>query len=117
MSFTYARYRASRKARANNEKLIHYYTTYILNTTITSGKYVHKKYTPSYPNIYSNIWACRGIPIFLIFAQKIDSGYSLEPRRRGGSNVFPQSMFSKYQNVSDEIFFFAAEIIHCIFHR
>ena len=23
----------------------------------------------------------------------IDCGYSLEPRRRGGSNVYPQSMF------------------------
>ena len=31
--------------------------------------------------------------IFLIFAQNIDCGYSLEPPRRGGSNVYPQSMF------------------------
>ena len=31
--------------------------------------------------------------IFLIFAQNIDSGYSLEPPRRGGSNEYPQSMF------------------------
>ena len=30
---------------------------------------------------------------FLIFAQNIDCGYSLEPPRRGGSNVYPQSMF------------------------
>ena len=32
--------------------------------------------------------------IFLIFAQNIDCGYSLEPPRRGGSNEYPQSMFS-----------------------
>ena len=31
--------------------------------------------------------------IFLIFAQNIDCGYSLEPPRRGGSNEYPQSMF------------------------
>ena len=31
--------------------------------------------------------------IFLIFAQNIDCGYSLEPTRRCGSNEYPQSMF------------------------
>ena len=31
--------------------------------------------------------------IFLISAQKIDCGYSLESPRRGGSNEYPQSMF------------------------
>ena len=31
---------------------------------------------------------------FHISAQNIDSGYSLEPPRRGGSNECPQSMFS-----------------------
>ena len=30
---------------------------------------------------------------FLIFAQNIDCGYSLEPPRRGGSNEYPQSLF------------------------
>ena len=31
--------------------------------------------------------------IFNISAQNIDSGYSLEPPRRGGSNEYPQSMY------------------------
>ena len=31
--------------------------------------------------------------IFLISAQNIDCGYSLEPPCRGGSNEYPQSMF------------------------
>ena len=31
--------------------------------------------------------------IFLISAQNIDLGYSLEPPRWGGSNGYPQSMF------------------------
>ena len=30
---------------------------------------------------------------FLIFAQNIDCGYTLEPPQRGGSNEYPQSMF------------------------
>ena len=31
--------------------------------------------------------------IFLIFAQNIDCGYTLEPPRQGGSNEYPQFMF------------------------
>ena len=31
--------------------------------------------------------------IFLIFAQNIDCGYTLELPRRSGSNEYPQSMF------------------------
>ena len=30
---------------------------------------------------------------FLISAENIDCGYSLEPPRRGDSNEYPQSMF------------------------
>ena len=30
--------------------------------------------------------------IFLVSAQNIDCGYSLEPPRRGGSNEYPHSM-------------------------
>ena len=33
------------------------------------------------------------ILIFFKFPLKTDCGYSLEPPRRGGSNVYPQSMF------------------------
>ena len=36
---------------------------------------------------------CTNFDIFLIFAQNIDCGYTLEPPRRGGSNEYPQSMF------------------------
>ena len=31
--------------------------------------------------------------IFLIFAQNLDCGYTLEPPRRGGSNQYTQPMF------------------------
>ena len=33
------------------------------------------------------------IIFFLIFAQNIDCGYTLEPPQWGGSNEYPQSMF------------------------
>ena len=35
----------------------------------------------------------KNFDIFLIFAQNIYCGYTLEPPRRGGSNEYPQSMF------------------------
>ena len=35
----------------------------------------------------------KNFDIFLIFAQNIDCGYTLEPPRRGGSNEYPQYMF------------------------
>ena len=35
----------------------------------------------------------KNLDIFLIFAQNIDCGYTLEPPRRGGSNEYPKSMF------------------------
>ena len=31
--------------------------------------------------------------IFVIFAQNIDCGYTLEPPQWGGSNEYPKSMF------------------------
>ena len=50
--------------------------------------------------IYRNLFGCKNtnfawknFDIFLIFAQNIDCGYTLEPPRRGGSNEYPQSMF------------------------
>ena len=46
--------------------------------------------------------------IFLIFAQNIDCGYSLEPPRRGGSNEYHNLCFEqeyeKYQRFLSENF-------------
>ena len=39
------------------------------------------------------IFTGKKFDIFLIFAQNIYCGYTLEPPRRGGSNEYPQSMF------------------------
>ena len=51
---------------------------YIENFTTKKGKLSEKKF----------------LYFFYISAQNIDCGYSLEPPRRGGSNEYPQFMFS-----------------------
>ena len=43
--------------------------------------------------------------IFLIPAQNIDCGYSLEPPRRGGSNEYPQSVFEQKYEKSLSFFY------------
>ena len=51
-------------------------------------------FEPLKPHFYIVKRGFAGVPvIFLISAQNIDCGYSLEPPRRGGSNEYPQSMF------------------------
>ena len=59
---------------------------------ISLRKHVHMIYSNFFrskiDNFQRNIF-----DIFLIFAQNIDCGYTLEPPRRGGSNEYPQSMF------------------------
>ena len=43
---------------------------------------------PLKPHFYTRVYF-----IFLISAQNVDCGYSLEPPLRGGSNGYPQSIF------------------------
>ena len=55
-------------------------------------KLAHAKYRKNFDCKNENFhWKI--FDIFLIFAQNIDCGYTLEPPRRGGSNEYPQSMF------------------------
>ena len=49
---------------------------------------------PFKPHFYIAKLGYAGVYLFFLFLlQNIDCGYSLEPPRRGGSNVYPQSMF------------------------
>ena len=49
---------------------------------------------PFIPHFYILKLGFAGVYLFFLFLlQNIDCGYSLEPPRRGGSNVYPQSMF------------------------
>ena len=51
------------------------------------------QYTEIFKVIKNENFHWKMFAIFLIFAQNIDCGYTLEPPRRGGSNEYPQSMF------------------------
>ena len=49
---------------------------------------------PLIPHYYIAKLGYAGVYLFFLFLlQNIDCGYSLEPPQRGGSNVYPQSMF------------------------
>ena len=51
-------------------------------------------FDPLKPHFYIVKLGFIGVHItFLISAQNIDCGYSLEPHRRGGSNEYTQPMF------------------------
>ena len=53
-----------------------------------------ENFDPLKPHFYIIKLGFTGVYIiFVISAQNIDCGYSLEPPRRGGSNGYPQSMF------------------------
>ena len=61
--------------------------------TFITKTYVYN-FDPLKPHFYIVKLGFTGVYIiFLISAQNIDCGYSLEPPRRGGSNEYPQSMF------------------------
>ena len=61
--------------------------------TDTTKTYLYN-FGPLKPHFYIVKLGFTGVYIFfLISAQNINCGYSLEPPRRGGSNEYPQSMF------------------------
>ena len=52
------------------------------------------QYIPLIPHFYIEKLGYAGVYlVFLFLFQNIDCKYSLEPPHRGGSNVYPQSMF------------------------
>ena len=80
---------------------------------------------PLEPYFYIVKLGYAGVYLFFLFLlQNIDCGYSLEPHRRVGSNVYPQSMFNvfeekkrKYEKNLLKIFNFYNLIIKiCILH-
>ena len=61
---------------------------------VASRKHAYVILIPSNPTFIIVKLGFTGVYIiFLICAQNIDCGYSLEPPRRGGSKEYPQSMF------------------------
>ena len=64
------------------------------------------KFDPLKPHIYIVKLGFTGVYIiFLISAQNINCGYSLEPPRRGGCNEYPQSMCLSRSRENIRIFY------------
>ena len=54
------------------------------------------QYIPLKPHFYMEKMGYAGVCLFFFFLlQNIDCGYSLEQPQRGGSNVYPQSIFEQ----------------------
>ena len=51
------------------------------------------QYTGIFHSLKIDNFQMKNCDSFLIFAQNIDCGYTLEPPQGGGSNEYPQSMF------------------------
>ena len=71
---------------------------YCLNFKVVTAKCLHYanmsvQYTAIFHGCKNDNFQMKIFDIFLIFAQNIDCGYTLEPPQRGGSNEYPQSMF------------------------
>ena len=86
---------------------VHYFLIFALK---------HTDYFSPCKNGYFQMQKC---DIFLIFAQNIDRGYSLEPPHWGGSNVYPRFMFwekiRKYYIFSPKNYhFYSHEILQYI---
>ena len=90
------------KRSPNLENKICYYTLFLNEKYLKMMKklqfYITKtrlyNFDPLQPHFYIVKLEFTGVYIiFLISAQNIDCGYSLEPPRRGGSNEYQQSMF------------------------
>ena len=67
-------------------------------TTLNSYENLPMQYTEIFIAIKMKIFSGKIFDIFLIFAQNIDCGYTLEPTRQGGSTEYPQSMLCKNKN-------------------
>ena len=61
------------------------------------------KYIENFTSKKAENFQIKNSDIFHISAQNIDSEYSLEPPRRGGSNKYPQSMFLS-RNKKDSVY-------------
>ena len=69
------------------DKIVSFYSRSITKTYLYN-------FDPLKPHSYKVKLGFTGVyTIFLITAQNIDCGYSLEPSRRGGYNEYPRSMF------------------------
>ena len=87
-----------RKLHKSQDLHLVYRYTAVCASSLFSGPYIRKTCPcneyPLKPHFYIEKMGYAGVYLFFLFLlQNIDCGYSLEPPRRGDSNVYQQSMF------------------------
>ena len=70
----------------------HFYIAKLGNAVLVYLFFFLFNIPPLYPAFIAKLGNAVVYLVFLIFAQNIECGYSLEPPQRGGSNEYPQSM-------------------------
>ena len=75
------------------KRLFKTYCHYFLTMLYCHYVNMSVQYTAIFHGCKNGNFHMKKCEIFLIFAQNIDCGYTLEPPQRGGSNEYPQSMF------------------------
>ena len=90
---------------------------YKVSSTTSITKTCLYNFDPLKPHFYVVKLGFTGVyVIFLISAENIDCGYSLEPPRRGDSNEYPQSMFlSRNMKKISELFIWKFSFLVVIF--
>ena len=78
---------------SHNAAYISLRSSSILVVVIIHYENMPMQYTDNILVVKNENFHWKNFDIFLIFAQNIDCGYTLEPPRRGGFNEYPQSMF------------------------
>ena len=82
--------RLRQEARAGLEFFTYFHNAYIICIRKTCPCNIY----PLKPHFYIEKLGYAGVYLFFLFLlQNIDCGYSLELLRRGGSKLYPQSMF------------------------
>ena len=86
----YIQYKKKRKFFIFFRVILFSKSKYLSTITKTCPRDVY----PLKPHFYIEKLGFEGVYLFfLMLIQNIHCGYSLEPPRRGGSNVYPQCMF------------------------
>ena len=82
-------------SKKNTQIIVRYSTTlHVRSESFSITKTYLYNFDPLKLHFYIVKLGFTGVDIiFLISAQNLDCGYSLEPPRRGGSNEYPQSRF------------------------
>ena len=72
-------------------------TTELLDSSLSETHYENTpmQYTEIFYVVEKEIFRRNFLIFFLIFAQNIDCGYTLEPPHQGGSNEYPQSVLEQ----------------------